>query len=513
MRRPERISKLEPHHDDSKSKHKSKSGGGVGAGVPLFLKRGEQQSGALEKGADDVAHAAKKAEAESLPQRDAAHTTAKPADLPAADAGAPLDPTVRRRVEPVVGEDLSRIRVHQSTEDRQLVRGMNARAFAHGNDIWLGPRESASDLDLMAHEAAHVVQQRGMSGALPIQKQDKPAATPVTGTPADMVSYLKSAQTETDASLKTELGMLNRYKPTVDLANVEFKVMTAAASYVGGGLTEDGRSHWDGNKPVIELTQEKYETIAKHQAGTADLTEVHSVVRTVGHELFHLYREKTGLQSNPLKPIFDGEAAKRMEQIHQNWVDFAKNPGGAKELGVPKGTTVTKWEDILEAERKKIDTGATDTSQIQGLYERTAYLVEEIYDRIEELSYVRMEQKAEAAAIKQEEEDAAASGQPAPENPKRPSLSTVSYIANMVNRLSMALDQSAGSDFMTKELLEKTRKAMLEFLRNRYPHKADPKVDSYEVIFYLVAKDTGHAPMYNDQGALISAKPPEARVP
>jgi hypothetical protein len=37
---------------------------------------------------------------------------------------------------------------------------LGARAFAHGNDIFLGAGESADDLALMAHEATHVAQQR-----------------------------------------------------------------------------------------------------------------------------------------------------------------------------------------------------------------------------------------------------------------------------------------------------------------------------------------------------------------
>jgi hypothetical protein len=504
MRRTERIPKPEPQAR-APSRQKAKGGAGAGAGVPLFLKRG-QQGAALERRADDVAHAAKSGSAEASDRKFAPEGGARKSDMPATDAGAPLDDAMRSRIEPAVGEDLSRARVHQSAGDRELAGGMNARAFTQGSDIWLGPRESASDLELIAHESAHVVQQQSMSGPLPIQRQENPpgsTTTTTTGTPADLAAYLKNPKQEQDTTLQTEINMLDRYKPSVDVSKVEFQLMTTTASYVGAGLFEEGQSHWEGNKPIIQLTQDKYDTIAQHQAGTADVGEVHAVVRMVGHELFHLYREKQKFASNPLKPMFDAEAQKRMEQIHQNWVEFAKNPGGAKELNVPKGKTVTKWEDIPAAERKKIDTGATDTPQIQGLYERTAYLVEEIYDRIEELSYLRVEQKAENEAAAQN-----------PANPpKRSSPAAVAEIAKLVYRLSTALDQSVGNDFMTQDVLEKTRKSMLDFLRNRYPHTANPKFDSYEVIFYLVARNSGIAPVYNDQGALLTSQPPEARVP
>src|SRR5262249_1640251 len=40
-------------------------------------------------------------------------------------------------------------------------------AFTHGNHIWLGPAQSSSDVRLMSHEAAHVVQQGAAPGKAP----------------------------------------------------------------------------------------------------------------------------------------------------------------------------------------------------------------------------------------------------------------------------------------------------------------------------------------------------------
>lgn len=469
------------------------------AGLPLFLKGAQpklkdiRQDDAFEQHADKIADDA--VSGNIYPAADApAPSGVRSPDtgIPAADSGSPLDFQVRQRVEPTVGADLSQVRVHQSEADRQMADRLGARAFTHGQDIWMGPHESSSDLKLMSHEAAHVVQQDTASAAPAIQRQQAQPAT--AGTTDQMVLFVNNPGLETDASLRTVLTMLNRYRPTVDIASVEFRVMTTTPSYVGTGLFEEGRSHWEGNTPIIELTQEKYDTIAQHFSGAAAISDVHDVTRTVGHELYHLYREKTGNQANPIEPLFKAEATSRMEQIRQNWVKFAQDPGSHKELGIPKGQAVTKWEDIPAAERKKIEEGATETAVIQGLYERTAYLVEEIYVRIEELSYLRVQQQAEAG-------------------PKRPSQASVSQNANLIYRMSTALDQSVGTDFMTPDLLQKTRTAMLQYLRNRYPHRANPSVDSYEVIFYLTAKSSGLPPIYDDNGALISVTPPEARVP
>ncbi len=77
------------------------------------------------------------------------------------EMGEPMAPDVRARVEPVVGADLSGVRVHGGGGAAAAADSIGARAFTHGNHIWLGAGESARDHRLLAHEATHVVQQAG----------------------------------------------------------------------------------------------------------------------------------------------------------------------------------------------------------------------------------------------------------------------------------------------------------------------------------------------------------------
>jgi hypothetical protein len=56
---------------------------------------------------------------------------------------------------------MQEVRVHSDSRAQGAARDLSARAFTHGNNIVLGPGESAADLPLMAHEAAHIVQQQG----------------------------------------------------------------------------------------------------------------------------------------------------------------------------------------------------------------------------------------------------------------------------------------------------------------------------------------------------------------
>ena len=73
--------------------------------------------------------------------------------------GAPLPVAVKSPLTHSFSVDLTPIRVHTDARAQLTVRSFNTRAFAYGHHIFLGPGESPSDLRLMAHEVAHVVQQ------------------------------------------------------------------------------------------------------------------------------------------------------------------------------------------------------------------------------------------------------------------------------------------------------------------------------------------------------------------
>ncbi len=75
------------------------------------------------------------------------------------DAGSPLRPQVRQILEARMGVNLAGVRVHEGPAAQQASAAINARAFTHKNDIWLGRGESQENLRLMAHEVTHVVQQ------------------------------------------------------------------------------------------------------------------------------------------------------------------------------------------------------------------------------------------------------------------------------------------------------------------------------------------------------------------
>ena len=77
--------------------------------------------------------------------------------------GSPLTKEIRSKTEPLLKSDLSQVRVHSDNNANVAAQNLNAKAFTHRNDIFLGSGQIPTDIGLMAHEATHVVQQRNSS--------------------------------------------------------------------------------------------------------------------------------------------------------------------------------------------------------------------------------------------------------------------------------------------------------------------------------------------------------------
>lgn len=79
--------------------------------------------------------------------------------------GEPLNGQIKSSMEEVFGQDFSQVRTHVDAQAARLSTGLNARAFAVGNDIAFAggeyqPGTPIGDA-LIAHELAHVAQQQG----------------------------------------------------------------------------------------------------------------------------------------------------------------------------------------------------------------------------------------------------------------------------------------------------------------------------------------------------------------
>ena len=126
--------------------------------------------------------------------------------------GAPLPVSVKGPLARSFSIDLTPIRVHTDARAQAAVKSFRTRAFAYGNHIFLGPGESPSDLRLMSHEVAHVVQQsRGAvlqhfttnSGSALEQEAEQASAAAVRG---DSFNVQQRASSRPQGFLK-EIGI------------------------------------------------------------------------------------------------------------------------------------------------------------------------------------------------------------------------------------------------------------------------------------------------------------------
>ncbi len=433
--------------------------------------------------------------------------------------GEKLDSKTKDSMSRHLGSDFSNVRVHTNTDAAQLNNQIQAKAFTTGTDIYFNRNEynptSAEGKRLLAHELTHIVQQQGSRQPM-LQKQEAPSKEVkkekvAKATVADVESYLSNPKLETNAGLQAAIMfMQDRYKPHVKFSDLVFKKLDEKdqKSYLGGSLGAiHGKSSWEGGKPTIWLPQDLLD-IAKERNSKIKATlkvgkegKVHELIRTVGHEMHHLWREKKKHDGNPIQPVYEKEASDRLQKVRDNWLrDIKPNKGRfanntRKRLEIPQDKKIDKWTDIDKNIREKIEADATDTDYISGLYQRSAYLVEEIYTKIEELSYVRIQQRHETVSKDQ------------------PSKSAVNELCRLVYVLNNRLDGMAGpKNLITPKLLKDTRIEMVKYLRKRYPHPSLKGKDAYEVIFYLTSLRGPVPPIYSN-GKLISFKPPGSNPP
>lgn len=92
---------------------------------------------------------------------------------PGSNLGKPLDAGTNEEMSHKIGFDFSNVRIHTDDSAIYLNKGLNAKAFTHGTDIYFNKGKynpnSSGGKRILAHELIHVVQQSRMSDKM-IQK-------------------------------------------------------------------------------------------------------------------------------------------------------------------------------------------------------------------------------------------------------------------------------------------------------------------------------------------------------
>jgi len=84
--------------------------------------------------------------------------------------GSPAPTMVRRAVEEQTGADFSTVRVHNNKDAHSISAKLGAKAATQGKDIFLARGQSPHDLQLMAHELTHTIQQGAVKSSTAIQR-------------------------------------------------------------------------------------------------------------------------------------------------------------------------------------------------------------------------------------------------------------------------------------------------------------------------------------------------------
>ena len=94
--------------------------------------------------------------------------------------GIPLPPSVRSFFESNLHHDFRDVRVHTGADASTVVARLGASAFTYGNHIWLRVPDLVGKTHTLAHELAHVIQQRSFGNARVQREADPNLERPAT---------------------------------------------------------------------------------------------------------------------------------------------------------------------------------------------------------------------------------------------------------------------------------------------------------------------------------------------
>lgn len=112
--------------------------------------------------------------------------------MAARGTGSPIPAATRGAMESSFGVDLSTVRVQKDGRANEAARHLGARAFAKGREIFLSEGESDRDLNLMAHETTHVLQQDAIDRNASPDPAPTAQSSSLTGDPLSQTAALST---------------------------------------------------------------------------------------------------------------------------------------------------------------------------------------------------------------------------------------------------------------------------------------------------------------------------------
>lgn len=159
-----------------------------------------------------------------------------------AEAGQPLPGDLRAQFEASLGADLASVRVHPASSSATAI---GAKAYAKGQDIHFAPGrydpKSAEGRELLAHEVAHTVQQRGVGGP-PQRKGDVSNASDAAEVEADTAASAMTRGVPAQVSAASSARVMAKSDREVQLDAIKASLAKLAWSDVAlrlNGLSDD----------------------------------------------------------------------------------------------------------------------------------------------------------------------------------------------------------------------------------------------------------------------------------
>lgn len=148
--------------------------------------------------------------------------------------GQPLESSTRGFMEQRFGHDFSRVRVHDDSRAAASARAVNARAYSVGSQIVFGEGRYAPGMSggrqLLAHELAHVVQQKSTAQLRLMRAPDDPAEKahyPTADEQKEVKGIFDPQQAAAEASGNTTVD------PVTEPAKFRTEMKTCMNDYIG----------------------------------------------------------------------------------------------------------------------------------------------------------------------------------------------------------------------------------------------------------------------------------------
>lgn len=220
------------------------------------------------------------------------------------NSGQPLDQHTRSFIEPRLGHDFSRVRIHTDARAAESARAVHALAYTVGQDIVFERGQyapgTAAGQRLLAHELTHVVQQQ----AAPVLQKS-------TGTAATN-AFEREAQQTSQAVQRGEYVTVHEHTSTPRVQREEQSWWSRGVSAVKGGLEAVGSTVERG----VEATGSAIQSGAKAVGEFAEEAGW-SLLNKVAPELVPILRQGVGeWLKGKISAAADGVFSKFLAPIH-----------------------------------------------------------------------------------------------------------------------------------------------------------------------------------------------------